>query len=131
MKDQVISPFQLVHDLLIWPLNEPQKHRYLLGWRIQPTSDGNDFKIVFVHGEKFQSEFPAQKEQSPSPQIPTDTPKPLDTKVDLELLHQLMKRGVTERVSISLLKEALVSSLQAWLYATAHAGFFEKRYPWF
>jgi hypothetical protein len=101
MKDQVISPFQLVHDLLIWPLNEPQKHRYLLGWRIQPTSDGNDFKIVFVHGEKFQSEFPAQKEQSPSPQIPTDTPKPLDTKVDLELLHQLMKRGVTERVSIS------------------------------
>ena len=89
-------------------LNELQKHRYLSGWRIQPTSDGNDFKVVFVHGEKFQSESPGQKEQPPSEtvtQSPTDNPKPLDTKVDRELLHQLMKRGITERVSISLLKD--------------------------
>ena len=89
-------------------LNELQKHRYLSGWRIHPTSDGNDFKVVFVHGEKFQSESAGQKEQSPSEtvtQSPTDNPKPLDTKVDRELLHQLMKRGITERVSISLLKD--------------------------
>ena len=89
-------------------LNELQKHRYLSGWRIQPTSDGNDFKVVFVHGEKFQSESPGQKEQSPSETVTqshTDNPKPLDTKVDRELLHQLMKRGITERVSISLLKD--------------------------
>ena len=89
-------------------LNELQKHRYLSGWRIHPTSDGNDFKVVFVHGEKFQSESAGQKEQPPSEtvtQSPTDNPKPLDTKVDRELLHQLMKRGITERVSISLLKD--------------------------
>ena len=89
-------------------LNELQKHRYLSGWRLQPTSDGNDFKVVFLHGEKFQSESPGQKEQSPSETVTqshTDNPKPLDTKVDRELLHQLMKRGITERVSISLLKD--------------------------
>ena len=89
-------------------LNELQKHRYLSGWRLQPTSDGNDFKVVLLHGEKFQSESPGQKEQSPTEtvtQSPTDHAKPLDTKVDRELLHQLMKRGITERVSLSLLKD--------------------------
>ncbi len=87
-------------------LNELQRHRYLSSWRIQPTSDGSDFKVMFVHGEKFQSR--GQKEQSPSDlvtQSHIDNPKPLDTKVDRELLHQLMKRGITERVSISLLKD--------------------------
>lgn len=89
-------------------LNELQKHGYLSGWKIYPTSDGNDFKVAFVHGEKFQSESPGQKEQSQArsvTQSPTDNPKPVDTKIDRELLHQLMKRGITERVSISLLRD--------------------------
>jgi len=89
-------------------LNELQKHRYLAGWRIQPTLDGSDFKVAFLHGEKFHSESPGQKEHSPShtvSQSENDNSRPLDAKVDRELLHQLMKRGITERVSISLLKD--------------------------
>jgi hypothetical protein len=34
-----------------------------------------------------------------------EEPKPPDPKIDRELLHQLMERGITERVSISLLKD--------------------------
>jgi hypothetical protein len=89
-------------------LNELQKHRYLSSWQIHPTSDGNDFKVMFVHGEKFQSQSPGQRQQSPSEaksQSPSDNPKPVDSKVDRELFHQLMKRGITERVSLSLLKD--------------------------
>ena len=89
-------------------LNELQKHRYLSSWRIHPTSDGNDFKVVLVHGEKFRADLAGQKEQPPlerETQSPSDNSKPLETKVDRELLHQLMKRGITERVSISLLKD--------------------------
>src|SRR5262249_50073925 len=40
-------------------LDELQKHGFFSGWRIQPTSDGNDFKVVFVHGEKFRLEVKA------------------------------------------------------------------------
>lgn len=87
-------------------LDELQKHRYLSGWRIQPTSDTKDFKVVLIHGEKFQSARACPKIQL-SPETVTlnhiEEPKPPDAKIDRELLHQLMKRGISEKVSLSLL----------------------------
>ena len=44
-------------------LNELQRHHYLSGWRILSTSDRTDFKVVFLHGEKFQPEFGSTEEQ--------------------------------------------------------------------
>src|SRR4030095_4433077 len=87
-------------------LDELQKHRYLSGWRIQPTSDTKDFKVVLIHGAKFQSARACPKEQL-SPETVTlnhiEEPKPPDAKIARELLHQLMKRGISEKVSLSLL----------------------------
>ena len=87
-------------------LNELQRHRFISGWRIQPTSDGNDFKVVFVHGEKFRLEPVAQTQSFRARRRDTkfsEDPRPSDLKVDRELLHQLMKRGISEKASISLL----------------------------
>src|SRR5262249_34674582 len=88
-------------------LDELQRHRFISGWRIQPTSDGNDFKIVFVHGEKFRLEARAP---TPVLEVHVDTapsaedPKSPEPKPDRELLHQLMKRGISEKASLSLLR---------------------------
>jgi hypothetical protein len=80
-------------------LNELQRHRFISGWRIQPTSDGNDFKVVFVHGERFRMEPVAQRGLF-EPEIETQSapadPRPSGVKIDRELLHQLMKRGIAE-----------------------------------
>jgi hypothetical protein len=71
-------------------LDELQRHRFISGWRIQPTSDGDDFKVIFVHGEKFRPEAGAQPhvlevgvETRPS----DEGPKLPDPKLDRELLH--------------------------------------------
>src|SRR5262249_36569125 len=89
-------------------LDELQRHRFISGWRIQLTSDGNDFKVVFVHGEKFRLEvgtpthvLDVDIEMEGSPEHPK-SPKP---KLDRELLHQLMKRGISEKACVSLLRD--------------------------
>ncbi len=82
-------------------LDELQRHGYLAGWRIHPTSDGSEFKVVFLHGEKFRQEpRPADADQ----QNCVGNPILPEAKVDRELLFQLMKRGITEKASISLLE---------------------------
>ncbi|MFN8009052.1 MAG: hypothetical protein U0V70_18890 [Terriglobia bacterium] len=100
--------FSKISEKLGPSLNELKKYRYLSDWRIQPTSDGTDFKIVLVHGEKFKAESARARQlmaRESSAQSQTDKPEPPDKKVDRELLHQLMKRGISETVSISLLKD--------------------------
>ena len=82
-------------------LDELQRHRYLAGWRIHHTSEGSEFKVVFLHGEKFrQKPHPAEVEQ----QNNVGNPMLPEAKVDRELLFQLMKRGITEKASIALLE---------------------------
>ena len=89
-------------------LDELQRHRFISGWRIQPTSDGNDFKVVFVHGEKFRFEAGAQThvlKVDVKTRLSAEDPKSPGPKLDRELLHQLMKRGISEKASISLLRD--------------------------
>jgi hypothetical protein len=88
-------------------LDELQSHCFISGWRIQPTSDANDFKVVFVHGEKFRREARAQTHVlriGVETEASAEDPKTPEPKLDRELLHQLMKRGISEKASISLLR---------------------------
>ena len=87
-------------------LDELQKHRYISGWKIQATTSGNDFKVVFQHGQKFAFE-PTIRRHEPGVGIGADTSKrshPSETQIDRDLLHQLMKRGITEKASVDLLR---------------------------
>jgi hypothetical protein len=91
-------------------LDELQKHRFISGWRIQPTSDGDDFKVVFVHGERFWRDSGAQTHAlevgvARETRRSDEDPKSPEPKLDRELLHQLMKRGISEKASISLLRD--------------------------
>jgi hypothetical protein len=81
-------------------LNELQQEKYLAAWRIEKTSDGTGFKIIFHHGEKFHRDLlcrsigggaqsePAEPRETPDTQI---TQEP-----DSELLAELTRRGIGE-----------------------------------
>lgn len=94
-------------------LDELKQHKYLAAWRVEKTSDGSGFKIIFFHGEKFQRDLrrrltPATEPDPDSqpvnasarPQEPPPQPE-----VDPELLAELTKRGVGEKGAQKLLAE--------------------------
>ncbi|PYV39479.1 MAG: hypothetical protein DMG06_23035 [Acidobacteria bacterium] len=92
-------------------LEELTKHHYLAGWQIRETSDGADFKIIFYHGEKFNRDqltrmdrmlktSPRATEETEAKSVSQDP----ERTIDRELLHQLMKRGITEKTSVELLR---------------------------
>jgi len=87
-------------------LDELQKHCYLSGWRVQTTTSGDEFKVIFQHGQKFRPESITQKHE-PDVGTWTDASKgngnSSEAKIDRELLHELMKRGITEKASVDLL----------------------------
>jgi hypothetical protein len=88
-------------------LDELQRHRYLSAWRIHPTSEGNEFKVVFVHGDKFRLAARAPThvlEGHVESEGSGEDPNSREPKLNRELLHQLMKRGISEKASVSLLK---------------------------
>jgi hypothetical protein len=90
-------------------LDELTRHHYLSGWRIGPTAKGDDLKIVLYPGAQFKrSLLPIQHTRllpsSNHNNQTTTIPKPSSPRIDRELLFQLMKRGVTEKGAINLLK---------------------------
>ena len=92
-------------------LQELTKHHYLAGWQIRETSDGADFKIIFYHGEKFIHDQLTRIQQTAktSPRAiegaePESISRAPERRIDRELLHQLMKRGISEKASVELLR---------------------------
>ena len=82
-------------------LDELKQQEYLAEWRIEKTSDGDGFKIIFHHGEKFhrdlrrrltaggvQAEPAKTQEAALVPQFPQEP--------DSELLAELIGRGIGE-----------------------------------
>jgi hypothetical protein len=75
------------------------------------TSDGADFKIISYHGEKFNRDqltriervvktSPRATEETEAKSVSQDP----ERSIDRELLHELMKRGITEKTSVELLR---------------------------
>jgi len=92
-------------------LEELQQHRYLACWQIRETSDGTDFKIIFYHGEKFSRDQLTRIQQTVKLSTHTiDKTQPNSVvpdparNVKQDLLHELMKRGISERASVDLLR---------------------------
>ena len=90
-------------------LDELTRHHYLSGWRIGPTTNGDDLKIVLYPGDRFKrSLLPIQHKRllpSSNDNAQTANISQLSSpRIDRELLFQLMKRGVTEKGAINLLK---------------------------
>ncbi|MEW5979345.1 MAG: hypothetical protein AB1898_26420 [Acidobacteriota bacterium] len=88
-------------------LDELQKYGYISGWRIQETVDGGDYKIILCHGQNFRSNAISQSRHS---QLGTQTNRPeearqtSDRQISMDLLHELMKRGIREKAAIALLR---------------------------
>jgi len=87
-----------IRQILSPSLDELTRHGYLSNWAIEATSDKQDFKIVFWHGEKFhrdQRSRLAFKAQTPVKVTPR--------KGDSPLLEQLIRRGIAEEPGRQLL----------------------------
>lgn len=93
-------------------LDELKQFGYLADWRVEKTSDGDNYKIVFYHGEKFHRDRRARLKRghtASSAGEPVLEREPLSSKshpnepilartrvVNEEFLAELVKRGVTE-----------------------------------
>jgi hypothetical protein len=90
-------------------LEELKKHQYLAGWFIKETLQQDGFKVIFYHGEKFHRD---QIVWTPQAQLRESTSQPLtkgnsprtDLEIDRELFSQMVKRGITEKACLSLLR---------------------------
>ncbi len=81
-------------------LDELQQQEYLAAWRIEKTSDGSGFKIIFHHGEKFHRDLLCRStagvqtellEIGEAPVV-SQFPQEHDSELEAELIH----RGVSE-----------------------------------
>ncbi len=111
----------LIMRTLAPSLDELTEFGYLSDWKIEKTSDGENYKIIFYHGEKFHRDRRARlsKQASLSPEAATSadpqngkvrrSPAPSSTSRQSHQVHQenipsvnetflaeLMKRGVAE-----------------------------------
>lgn len=87
-----------IRQILSPSLDELTKHGYLSNWAIEATSDKQDFKIIFWHGEKFH------RDQRSRLAIKALTPvKVTPRKGDSPLLEQLVRRGIAEEPARQLL----------------------------
>lgn len=91
-------------------LDELVFYSYLGGWRIERTSDRKHFKVIFQHGEKFYRDRQArltQKEQAPKAVGEEHTTgallKEVGQGIDVALLREMTKRGITEKRARKLL----------------------------
>jgi hypothetical protein len=90
-------------------LEELKKHRYLAGWFIKETLQQDGFKVIFYHGEKFHRDQMAWtpqvqlRENSGQPPSHRDPPRS-DQGIDRELLSEMLKRGITEKACLLLLR---------------------------
>jgi hypothetical protein len=90
-------------------LEELKKHQYLAGWFIKETLQRDGFKVILYHGEKFHRDQmawtpQAQLRESESRHLSIGNPLRFDLEVDRELLSQMVKRGITEKACLLLLR---------------------------
>jgi hypothetical protein len=90
-------------------LEELKKHQYLAGWFIKETLQQDGFKVIFYHGEKFRRDQIAWTPQAllreNAGQPPSNrNPSTSDLEIDRELLSQMVKRGITEKACLLLLR---------------------------
>lgn len=108
-------------------LDELKQFGYLADWRIEETSSGDGYKIIFYHGEKFHRDRRARLKRSqaadtsvreetvgakpkviaqsgPAKQTP-EPPRAVSAKVNDEFLAELIKRGVAEPYARKILAE--------------------------
>ena len=88
-------------------LDELQRHGYLASWRIEKTSDGRGFKIVFIHGPKFHRDQRRRItgegcEPAPLLEAPAAA-EDLAESSRPDQLAELIRRGVGERGARKLL----------------------------
>lgn len=70
-------------------LDELAENRFVANWKIQPTQDNLDFKVLFYHGEKIL-ESRNNKTESINDSVPAHS-------VDKEAFSALMRRGIREQ----------------------------------
>ncbi len=92
-------------------LEELREQGYLAAWRIEKTSDGSGFKILFHHGEKFRRDQQLRG-------LPGGEPAQAAPEIDAALLAELTGRGISESRARKLLAllpaERPVRELLAW-----------------
>jgi hypothetical protein len=85
-------------------LDELQAHGYLASWAIERTSDGQAYKVVLHHGEKFHRDRRLRLGEREA------VPQPAEGSADTSalgagaLLSELKRRGIAERVARRLLR---------------------------
>lgn len=94
-------------------LDELKQHHYLSDWRIEKTSDGKGFKVVFHHGEKFHrdrrhrlragTETPVLTEASEPDEVEVQEPPQEPQEAPNPLLEALTSRGIGRRQAEQLL----------------------------
>jgi plasmid replication initiation protein len=85
-------------------LDELQAHGYLASWAIERTADGQAYKVVLHHGEKFHRDRRlrlGEREAVPQPAEGNAEPSALGAGA---LLGELKRRGIAERVARRLLR---------------------------
>jgi hypothetical protein len=91
-----------VRQILAPSLNELAKYGYLANWNIEPTSDKQDIKIIFWHGQKFRRD---QKNRL-SQKMQTPLPPEMRLRSSEPLVEQMVRRGIAEDVACQLISTA-------------------------
>jgi hypothetical protein len=89
-------------------LDELKKHGYLSGWLIREGSDGS-YKILLCHGARFrrhQVDGLTRRHESPTPLTGRHegTEEKRQQRIDKDILHELMRRGISEKAALALLR---------------------------
>jgi len=98
-------------------LDELTAHEYLAAWALEPTSDGEEYKVTFRHGPKFYRDRQARlagaaageallEEGTSEEDLPILAAVADATRNDPELLSELKRRGIQEGTARSLLESA-------------------------
>ncbi len=98
-------------------LDELTAHEYLAEWALEPTSDGEEYKVTFRHGQKFYRDRQARlagaaageallEEGTSEEDLPILAAVADATRSDPELLSELKRRGIQEGTARSLLESA-------------------------
>jgi hypothetical protein len=88
-------------------LDELKSHGYLSDWRLERTRDGDGYKLILYHGEKFQRDL--RKPNTPRlktgiTEAPAAETTPVLAKlVDKDLLDAMRERGISEDMARELL----------------------------
>jgi len=137
----------LIKQTLAPSLDELQQFGYLADWKIEETSDGQSYKLIFYHGQKFHRDRRARLARKPESEKTNDStrgtvekshrtyqrhdkdePVLASTILDPQILAELTRRGITEDRARILLANAkpgqdVVAQLEVTDQLIEHAGF--------